>query len=338
MLHGTGDDDKKSENWMRWIPDIAQQHNDMALVLPGVASSQAEDVGQRGIDFLARLKTTMGSNAPARRGLTKDTAHDGLLAAITEAGGNELPPCTQTEFASGTSTIATTERFLDPIIANARPEKQRSALGIKYRIAVAGAVVACYVRTLPSARPIRIIGHSRGGAAAVGLHNLLTLWNINCSRTLTLDPCHGQDIVGNAKDYYTKVWKGTLRNIPCESNVGDSMFDLTRRPPIAAGGNADVTNEDKLPNIKHGHMGKMSSTHTTRFSLKSTSTQKREQREAIATQAQQDIDADFATLKQHLEAFFDHNLADPDLADKRHICTAVVTTLTGAAPPPYPPN
>ena len=106
---------------------------------------------------------------------------------------------------------------------------------------------------------------------------------------------------------------------------------------MGVGATGTAQNHGKLEDIKHGHMGKTCSTKTTWRSFTSTKTQKRRQRVIIKSEAEEAIHADFATLKEHLEEFFAHQIKEPAKADKEVIAARVVKTLTDPAPPPFPP-
>ena len=244
---------------------------------------------------------------------------------------------------------------IERLIANQKGEASRSAHGIKFRAAIAACCALYYYRRIstPQLRPIRIIGHSRGGATAIALHNLLTSYGIPCNHTLTLDPCHGASaamergaaigtivpIVGNIvgaliggaigaesgyKDYYHKVWTGTVHNIPCYKEVGDMAVSYTGRPPITVGtdGNAAVTNHaPKLPNIKHGHMGKLRglSEH-----------QKETARPWLTDQISALVQRRYGSVAEHLRQLLDGRFVvhDGDYADRQVIANAVIQTLT----------
>lgn len=339
LLHGTGDDDSKPENWMRWVHQIAEDHYQFCLTLPGVHSDQHGELADRALLFMDQLALTF-PGAGAGRSISRAGAPYPLYSAIHDSSGSELPPCSDQSFVQATASIDAARALIRELGAHARAETSgTSAKGIKLRVALAGICAVTYVRHVKDPFPIRIIGHSRGGATAVGLHNLLTLWNLNLQKTLLLDPCHGQSIVGSAKDYYTKIWKGRLVNIPCVKTVGDTI-DVTRRPPIEAGEGADnpsITNHPRLEEIKHGHMGKTSATHTTAWFKKAKKRQKAEQRAVIERIAAESTSTHLATLKDQLEAFFTATLQAPALADKQFITRHVVETLTSPAPPPYSP-
>jgi hypothetical protein len=145
-----------------------------------------------------------------------------------------------------------------------RHEGGTDAIGIKTRAAFAALCGRAYWQTCAPdlLRPIRIIGHSRGGSAAIATHNVLRHFGITYVRTLTLDPCHGVKKIG-AKDYTHTVWSGVVHNIPVvkEVGIGTTWFEYTLRPPISQGEGADVDttviNHGHLATIEHGHMGKL---------------------------------------------------------------------------------
>lgn len=251
LIHGTGDDDRKSENWMPWVASFANTFGKKVLTLPGVASSQYSEVADRGLDFIKQLPQPVLSEYSTTRQHGDDVPPD-LRAALGDLG-NEIAQSLGTPHRREADVI-------NELKANQRNEDGKYATGIKLRIAVAGLCALAYMRRCrgASVNEIRIIGHSRGGAAAVGLHNFLCFHNIKPKYTLTLDPCHGIKTFRN-KPYYHNIWEGRLYNIPCEQEVGDRSFEYTFRPPITGHGTATVFNFAKLRQIRHGHMGKLRS-------------------------------------------------------------------------------
>ena len=243
FIHGTGDDDKKTENWMPWLATILELHGHCVLVLPGVASSDAPELRRKATAFMNSL-----FGPPAHIVAMNPGADLGLVNAIQQAGG-------EITIALAGSVAGQEQNTIDNLCNNQRHEDGKYATGIKLRIAVGALCAFAHFRRRGGT--VKIIGHSRGGAAAVGLHNVLSLYSIPVE-TLTLDPCHGVKKFVQ-KEYFHHVWAGTLTNIPCEQEVGDTSFEYTFRPPITRHGTAAVTNYPKLRLIKHGHMGKLRS-------------------------------------------------------------------------------
>lgn len=284
LFHGTGDDSSKYENWMRWVDAMMRKHGETVLTVPGVGSKgkvvlagggedsdfpddDEIDVGQNSIgpfalEFLSSLGAAEAAPprvAPKVDRLTGHSAasrnrrdYPALLAALNDAGGDEFPKAARV--AAGSEETLITE-----LAANKKKDGPAVGTGIKYRAAVASICAVAYHRRIRTRRPVRIIGHSRGGSTAVAVHNILTYHGIECS-TLTLDPCHGKAKVFE-KDYYRRVWAGSLVNIPNEKNVKfDHLPDIFMcRPAITVGkgGSATVSPLPRTKHIKHGHMGKI---------------------------------------------------------------------------------
>ena len=262
-MHGTGDDDGKDENWMKWVAVISELHGHPVLIVDGAHSSKQTQVTVKATEFLDRHLSVVVS--PPRT-MTRVQGYEALIEALsgTIVGHRELGRLNDM-FISDTVSKSKAIWHIKQLKEGQRRENTfatRSAIGIKFRIAVAAVCVGAYWRCHPDPKPVRIIGHSRGGAAAVGLHNFLTSFGIPCENTLTLDPCHGLvDFNGKTKDYYTKIWFGQLYNIPCQQNVADMPEWTMMRPPITKGEGASsdcvVFNHEMLREIKHGHMGKL---------------------------------------------------------------------------------
>ena len=259
FLHGTGDDCSKPDNWMAAVARIMREKfGEIVLVLPGVNSGQNGLIGTRTQECLDAIDAA--KVAWTRRPATPKPDVAGLTAAL--AGGrrassmlrwtasNEVPD----DIPAGQER-AVAQR----IAANLRSESGLSAIGVKPRMSFAACCALAYYRA-GGPNPIRIIGHSRGGASAVGAHNLISSFGVPCDHTLTLDPCHG--LHNGLKDYYTKIWLGHLENMPCKKGVAfDWIESATERPPITQMPGASVTQHtvDELAKIKHGHMGKLKS-------------------------------------------------------------------------------
>jgi hypothetical protein len=343
LFHGTGDDDSKSENWIPWVAKIMEQYGEKVLTVAGVESGQQGRVATNALDFLKRL----GNKAQIRE--VTGTQLQGLCNALNKAGGDEMHWAAKVSHGHEENVIKALGKFH----IERGVEDGAFAYGIKYRTAIAAICALAYYRRVPAAhlKPFRIIGHSRGGSTAVAVHNVLTYYGISCDHTLTLDPCHGVKkalvagfaigtvvpIVGNVigykigkalgsqKDYYHKIWAGQLYNIPCVKTVGDSVFDITYRPPIeqGTGGNATITNHAILKKIKHGHMGKLTS-------LAGNETAKTRERIAKAIEIQAFVARHYTDANSHLIRFFAkyNNTSGADGQDRLLITNKVIETLT----------
>ena len=373
LFHGTGDDDSKVDNWMRWVADIMRPEtpvitvNGIASKLGGVATSKfsflkfgaaptsaASGVHREAVnsffDLMKRHKDRgTGGFGPARITPAPTAAPRADLPGLTAA----LAACGTKDFTSIIPAGQEQQVALDTI-DKMRVETFASAIGIKPRMTYAAACALAYYRAGGS-HPIRIIGHSRGGSTAIGTHNLLTYYGVPCEYTLSLDPCHGMNaealhlwLSHNQKEYYTKIWSGTVTNIGATKGVGADWagrnylgseenrafaLDGTRRPDITLGNgcldSARVYNLDKrLKQVKHGHMGKF--THKTRIigegpgQVESLEVMAREIREFF----KMCIGMPRADV---LRAFFVQSSFDAeaaDAADKRFIQQHVLATLT----------
>ena len=256
LLHGSGDDDSKPENWMPHVAAMMQFHGDLALVLPGVGSEAHAEAKDKGIDFCRRLKVRWErAGRPATKALActpSGTLHDALSAGVNLEALRGF---------RGSLDFDTAAELIASLDQKEESSWAMSGNGIKFRATVAGICAILYEGYLPDDEnkvPLRIVGHSRGGCAAITAHNLCTYWGLT-PRTLVLDPCHGVVSLRENKLHWHNVWGGNVVNIPVMKNVGDARFDVTKRLPVTAhpDGNATVTNHDKLPDIKHGHMGKL---------------------------------------------------------------------------------
>jgi len=312
FIHGTGDDSSKAENWMPWAAKVMERYGETTLVLPGVASSESNQIARYAQAFFLKIRTMNGRNP------TPQNQNFPLLrAALNEAGGSEVLPALNVR-------PGEEEAFITHFAMNQREESDSYATGIKLRMAVGALCAVAYYRRCPNPRPLRIIGHSRGGSVAVGLHNMLTGYGIVSRRTLTLDPCHGVKKPSH-KDYFHKIWDGQLFNIPCVKEVGDvKLISYTFRPAIAVGrgGGAVVANHPKLKVIKHGHMGKMQA-------LPGDEANKRLLRQAIAPAIDRVCGQAFLNAQEHLnEVFTRGTLRGSDYQDKVFIQAKVIETLT----------
>lgn len=352
LLHGTGDDSNKPENWMGAVAQLMRKHREHVLVLPGVGSKDAKEnrLGDYVNEFMESMdedeyreknnRPSVSSEKALEDALRKDTGEELDMALKAEAGKEQ--------------------EVIDSLVKNQRGEENLSNLfappGIKLRIAIAGLCALAYWRRLPltEQKPIRIIGHSRGGSTAVGLHNFLSYHGIR-PKTLTLDPCHGLNkgrhlddsirkllnnygiphlpslyssmvklATGDVKDYYTKIWMGTLINQPVVDEVAGMPPGSTIRPEIGQFGSAKVENKPKLKKIKHGHMGKFKA-----FSG--------EGQEAARDRIKNDIEAflggvnDGVSPRNNLEALFKRFTDDKekeDYDDRVEVQKLVIETLT----------
>ncbi len=259
FFHGTEDDDTKPENWMSGLSRLlSERFNESVLVIPGVASGQQAEYADRALDFIQATghKATRSGWHMVR---TQDQTNPSLDAAMQAMNRDG--------FFSSSSEIALNIpqgiewRVLQqkiPAFRDMGSETYKSALGIKPRITAATCAALNYVRR-GGDRPVRIIGHSRGGISAIGTHNLLSKFGV-FPTTLTLDPCHGVSVFGTGvKDYYTKAWYGTVVNIPAKKSVGFDSNPFVSREPIVAAANsvAQITSYPAVEEVKHGHMGKL---------------------------------------------------------------------------------
>jgi len=263
LIHGTGDDDSKDENWIKWVAELKRAKGESVLVLPGVGSGQQTDLFDRSWAFMDGLLE--GGALRNNRGREVMTVPDDLLTSLRTAGAsadNEIRPLLSAP--AHFHVLGTYQGLMDQVARAQRPEGGTDAIGIKTRAAFAALCGKAYWQSCPAdlLQPIRIIGHSRGGSAAIAAHNLLRYFGIKSVETLTLDPCHGVKKVG-AKDYTHTVWSGRVTNIPVvkEVGTGSTWFFYTSRPPISIGAGADagtsVQNLNQLTTIEHGHMGKL---------------------------------------------------------------------------------
>jgi len=295
-------------------------YGEVVLVVPGVASKQVSSLGSRVNGCLEDIaRATKRSNKQT----TTPLGIAGLTAALAEASGSnqEVPQ----DIRDGEEA----NLALD-VIRRSRKEAFTSARGIKPRMSAAACCAIRYYRQ-GGERPIRIIGHSRGGAAAVGCHNIITSYGVPCNYTLTLDPCHG--VRNGLVDYYHKTWAGNLENIPAAKAVGVNsarwlFTSVVERPAITAGAGATgtITNHPAITNMQHGHMGKL-----TRF--KGSDAEKSEQRKAYAQKVMawlmkpQPAKPAAEVLVDFFREFA--NTAGTDGAERELINQRVVHALTG---------
>lgn len=345
LLHGTGDDSSKEENWIRWVEVIMKTHGETVLTVAGVGSKSpdvsddsVEDVGQNSIgpQALAFIEA-LGESVPKKvpkvdriLGMSSSQRnrydYPKLLKALNEAGGKQFPKAAKV-------SAGQEEELIRELLAKKKKDGPAIGTGIKYRAAVASICAIAYSRRVRNPKPIRILGHSRGGSTAVAVHNILTYHGLDCD-TLTLDPCHGKAKIFGNKDYYRKIWAGKLTNLPNKKNVKfDHMPDIFMcRPAITKGkgGCAEPINLPKLPKIKHGHMGKLRGF-------------KEAEKESGRKELGRQIELWLATNnynnpQTHLLKFFSTFITDkksPVGKDRLTIAYYVVTLLTGAIPPRY---
>ena len=242
LIHGTEDDDTKSELWMQWVARILEIHGENVLVLPGIASPTYDRIGDRARAFLGEMRSEETANRPVLPSTPVDRE---LLKAIRE-GGKELHD------AMKVAPFKEEETIMEMCSKTSRMGARfGSAQGIKLRAGVAAVCVLAYQRRSPEPTPIRIIGHSRGGSAAVALHNLVSAMGIDCNHTLVLDPVHGKRKLSH-KAYYRVVYAGRVTCIPARKK-SPTFADV--EITSAAGG--AVSNHPKLLKVEHGKMGKL---------------------------------------------------------------------------------
>jgi hypothetical protein len=328
FLHGSGDDDLKPENWMPLVAAIMEFHGELAVVLPGVGSDDRSNLKKKGKEFVSRLKSRwerFGSPAAGRL----ECRDSGSLH--TALAGDNLD--TLRSF-RGALNFQKANKLIDAMEQSSEKlffglGSSLSGNGIKIRAAIAAFCAILYAGYLPAdkKRPLRIIGHSRGGSAAISCHNLCNYWGL-VPKTLTLDPCHGVVSLRENKPHWHTVWGGSVYNMPAVKQVGDMPQDTTKRPPITAhaDGNAVVTNRAKLEAIKHGHMGKFRN-----FSDAEKKAGRKTMKDAqnlwlfrCASEAQQGI----KTPAQHLQEAFT-KWGSNGSADHEAIWAQVIANLTG---------
>lgn len=262
FLHGSGDDDLKPENWMPLVASIMEFHGDLAVVLPGVGSEDRNNVKAKAVEFIHRLKQRwirLGSPAPGKLTcLASGSLHNALNSGSNQAILRNFRG--SLNFEKGEKLINGLEQESEKLFFG--KGESLSGNGIKLRATAAAFCAVLYEGYIPAQHrtPLRIIGHSRGGSAAISTHNLCNYWGI-VPKTLSLDPCHGVVSLRSNKLHWHTVWGGTVYNIPVVKQVAGMPAGTTKRPPITAhaDGNAQVTNHALLPDIKHGHMGKFRS-------------------------------------------------------------------------------
>lgn len=335
LFHGTGDHNGKDENWMKWVAEIMRHHGETVICVAGVASDQQDEIYRELLPLYTNLQLPSVNPTPR-------VANASLHAALESAGG-ELVRALQVN-ANGE------EQASSDLILHKRQEKGPTTSGIKIRVALASLAALAYWRRTPShnRRPIRIIGHSRGGCVAIGVHNVLTYFGIPCDRTLTLDPCHGINkdlglrimlslmgaipvmpfIPSIQKSYFHKVWGGTLQNIPARKGVGKDWAGFAvYRPPITVGhgGVANVTNHPTMQRVKHGHMGKLQR-------LNGNEAAKNQRRQELREMFQDIVDAPgliAGNAQAHLNKFFNLSTTrDSDYQEKLFIQSKVIEILT----------
>ncbi len=259
MIHGTGDDSTKTENWIRWVAELEMSDDKHVLVLPGVGSSMQGQLIDIGNDFLSSFLTRFPEQKRQLPSLPRIQRLDQSIRAATSAR-SEFGPIVNLNSGSDLQIVLT--QIKDKFIARGK-ENGLTAIGIKSRAAVAAlCAVAYYTHLDEEPEIIRLIGHSRGGSAVIAAHNLLRFHGLSKVKTLALDPCHGVKKFG-AKEYTHVIYSGTVTSIPVVKEVGTGHTTLmyTLRQPITIGPGADPSalcyNTPKLQQIEHGHMGKL---------------------------------------------------------------------------------
>ena len=244
LLHGTGDDNTKPEQWMQWTQKLLEIHGEKVLNLPGIGSPEYNTIGDISKAFVSSLTNR---RYPGFSIAGFSAADPKLKAAISKAGKEMMEVTRVSPF----QEEAAMERMC------AEDKKRRMgkdgwlAEGIKLRAALGTLCAMAYYHRTPAARPLRIIGHSRGGSAAMALHNLLCAMGFPIQQTLLLDPVHGIRKPVH-KDYYTTVYQGNVTNLPAKVKkavFSDQIIKL-------GSPSANLTNLPKLKKLKHGHMGK----------------------------------------------------------------------------------
>lgn len=321
FFHGTSDDCTKPENWMPSVADLMRRNGETCLVIPGVASSQQNEVGPRGVDFIfsimERTNTEGGLTALA------PSTNAGLKSALVTAG-REMDVAREI----GNGGFEKYNDAFEKILTSKDEhgdEDYKWAWGIKARAAVGGLCGIAYYKYIGERhrRPIRIVGHSRGACAAVGAHNLLSYWGIPCT-TLTLDACHGVARF-TQKDYWQKIWAGRLHFIKAKKSVGLNFNPLVSRPNITGIAPGATTGGEVLTQIKHGHMGKY---------LSFSGGDKASQRALFAAKLMRvsaSIPTGLSTAEQLNHLYTQCAGTGGDAADRRHIWDHLVTTLSATA-------
>ena len=244
LLHGTGDDNTKPEQWMQWAQKVLEFHGEKVLNLPGIGSPQYDTIGEISRTFIAALGTRRN---PGFSLSGFQAADPKLKAAISGAGREILEVARLTPF----QEEAAVERMASDDKKRRMGADGKLAEGIKLRAALGALCSMAYYHRTPDARPLRVIGHSRGASAAMALHNLLCVMGFRVEKTLLLDPVHGIRKPVH-KDYYKTVFQGTVTNLPAK--IKSATF---ADQPITSGGPAaNLTVYPKLQKLKHGHMGK----------------------------------------------------------------------------------
>ena len=142
LFHGTGDDDSKDENWMKWVTILMRHAGESVLCLPGVGSGQQEAACAFGQSFLEAL----AGEGNARNVIAPMDIPDGLRASLDAAASDnsELHPVIK-------GTWRTPMDEMEAIHAAQRAEGGTNAIGIKTRAAVAAVCARAY-SAMPSSR------------------------------------------------------------------------------------------------------------------------------------------------------------------------------------------
>lgn len=325
LMHGSGDDDSKPEQWMGWFGKTCRLYGETVLVVPGVGTGESTELLDR---VKAFFDTLPKGDPPHSRGIAAGTNKDRLkaLKAADKEIGTVLKKYNfknEKELVKELFKKASAKRIKDVAGAGA---------SVKFRVAVASLCALAYYRKTPAREPIRIVGHSRGGTAALVTHNLLTHYGVPCQHTLLLDPVHGGKKMFGHKDYYQKAWSGHVVWMTApRSSVMASV-------PIKASssGDATVIELPKTNSVKHGHMGKFCAFKEKaegRAVLKpklerltadiGIGAKRKKGPEAITPETKE-------VMREHLIMLFDKTL-NPRSSDKKRLATAVINTVAGSA-------
>ena len=330
MIHGTGDDSTKKENWIPWVSELYEAEGRPVLVLPGVGSGQQGELINIGRDFLLSFLRQHPNKQRDLPNIQRIPALDAALRAAASTR-SEIGPLIDTHLISELDFNKILKEIERKFTARGK-EGRTSAIGIKSRASVAAlCAIAYYTHVRGDPQIIRLIGHSRGGSAVIATHNLLRFNGIKNVKTLALDPCHGVKKFG-AKDYTHVVYSGTVTSIPVVKEVGFSWApNYTLRQPITLGQGADqeahVYNTPHLKQIKHGHMGKLTTFSKPSSLQKKLNTSAAQQLIRIKEEGYQTISTDVGkilsrdkVLKEKLEELFKMTQdKDGDLRDKKLI-------------------
>ena len=283
LCHGTGDCGNstelengtltKTELWIPWAQKIFIRNDVPVLVVPGLYSSSPAAFIAETRRFLADVGRHIRPQARA----TAVVGGDALFAELSNAGTMKEVSNAIEAFGRHLTLVQISLLAVRLLEGRAGYGNGRwggtayfkgSAKGIKVRMAVAGLCAYAYLKWDTRANNslrCRIVGHSRGGTTAMGIHNLISRMTVDgaapvLDRTLLLDPIHGKVKVSARHLYYTTVWAGTVVDQPVApaQRKGDFFginWVFNRVEVQARGGNIHV--QQPLQNTKHGHMGKL---------------------------------------------------------------------------------